>query len=67
MIVINTGLKSHNKQKDGTMYMYKKLLGITGVVLLSTSMNLNAAEDVTAAVAESGKKTQAQAGVSAKE
>jgi len=49
------------------MCMYKKLLGITGAVLLSTSMTLSAAEDVTAAVAESGKKTQAQAGISAKE
>ncbi len=49
------------------MYIYKKLLGITGAVLLSTSMNLSAAEDVTAAVTESGKRTQAQAGVSAKE
>lgn len=44
--------------------MYKKLLGITGAVLLSTSMTLSAAEDTTAAVTEAGKKTQAEAGVS---
>ena len=49
------------------MYIYKKLLGITGAVLLSTSMNLSAAEDITAAVTNAGKKTQAQAGISAKE
>ena len=49
------------------MYMYKKLLGITGAVLLLTSMTLSATEDVTAAVTESGKKSQGEAGISAKE
>lgn len=49
------------------MYMYKRLLGITGAVLLTTSMNLCAAEDITDAVTKSGKKTEAQAGISAKE
>ena len=46
------------------MFMYKKLLGLTSAVLLSTSMNLSAAEDVTTAVTKSGQKTQAEAGVS---
>jgi len=46
------------------MYMYKKLLGITGSVLLASSMNLCAAEDITDAVTKSGQKTQAEAGVS---
>lgn len=49
------------------MYMFKRLLGITGAVLLATSMNLCAAEDVTAAVMKAGKKTEAQAGITAKE
>ena len=46
------------------MYIYKKLLGVTGAVLLSTSMNLCAAEDVTAAVTQSGQKTESEAGIS---
>ena len=46
------------------MYMYKKLLGVTGAVLLSTSMSLCAAEDVTAAVTQSGQKTESEAGIS---
>ncbi len=58
------GLKAYYKIKDGTMYMYKKLLGITGAVLLSTSMNLSAAEDITAAVTQSGQKTESEAGIS---
>lgn len=49
------------------MYNHKKLLGITGAVLLSMSMNLSASEDITDAVTESGKKTQSQAKLSAKE
>ena len=44
--------------------MYKKLLGITGMVLLSTSINLSAVEDITDAVIKSGEKTQKEAGVS---
>jgi len=44
--------------------MYKKLLGVTGAVLLSTSMSLCAAEDVTAAVTQSGQKTESEAGIS---
>ncbi len=46
------------------MYMYKKFLGVTGAILLSTSMNLSAAEDVTDAVTQSGQKTEKEAGVS---
>ncbi len=49
------------------MTMYKKLLSITGTLLLSSTMSLCATEDVTDAVTKAGQKTQTQAGVSAKE
>lgn len=49
------------------MYIYKRLLGITGAVLLASSMNLCAAEDITDAVTKEGQKTQVQAGISALE
>lgn len=49
------------------MNIHKKLLGITGAVLLSSTMSLCATEDVTDAVTKSGQETQSQAGVSAKE
>ena len=45
------------------MQNFKKLLGITGAVLLATSMTLGAAEVIT----DHGQKAQAQAGVSPKE
>lgn len=49
------------------MNIYKKLLGITGAVFFTSSMSLFAAEDITDAVTKAGEKTEAQAGISAKE
>lgn len=49
------------------MYMYKKLLCITGAALLTTSIQLCAAVDITDAVTKSGQKTQAKSGISPKE
>ena len=58
------------------MYSYKKLLGITGAVLLASTMSLSASEDgkekektdkAVAALTEAGQKDQAEAGITANE
>jgi len=43
--------------------MYKRILSITSIILLSTGISLSATEDITNAVIKSGKKTHKETGI----